>query len=218
LLIPVAVYLFANYIFFGYARKNPFRYSYLERHYFIYGLEESSRQMYGEKVKIIIIFGFLSFITIPDINATDFTEEKAPTLVRDWIPKALDNYKFDPHTIAFDSSENLYITYTNNHRIQKFDSNGNFITKWGSEGSEDGQFILPLGLDVDSHENVYVVDQGKANIQKFDSNGNFITKWGPEGDKDGRITTLEDIEIDSFDNVFATDRGRHTVLKFTQEK
>ena len=106
----------------------------------------------------------------------------------------------------------------NNYRIQKFDSNGNFITKWGSEGSEDGQFILPLGLDVDSHENVYVVDQGKANIQKFDSNGNFITKWGIEGDKDGQITTLEDIEIDSFDNVFATDRGRHTVLKFTQEK
>jgi hypothetical protein len=30
-----------------------------------------------------------------------------------------------------------------NFRVQKFDNNGNFLTKWGSEGSEDGQFTRP---------------------------------------------------------------------------
>ena len=30
-----------------------------------------------------------------------------------------------------------------NNRIQKFDSNGKFITKWGSKGTGDGQFITP---------------------------------------------------------------------------
>ena len=45
-----------------------------------------------------------------------------------------------------------------NDRIQKFDSNGTFITKWGSHGSGDGQFYYPNGVAVDSSGNVYVAD------------------------------------------------------------
>ena len=43
--------------------------------------------------------------------------------------------------IAFDSSGNLYVADTDNNRIQKFDSNGNFITKWGSFGCSLGVYI-----------------------------------------------------------------------------
>ncbi len=50
---------------------------------------------------------------------------------------------------------NIYVAETNNHRIQKFDSNGNFITIWGSEGS-----IVPISIGVDSQDNIYVVDMG----------------------------------------------------------
>jgi tripartite motif-containing protein 71 len=49
-----------------------------------------------------------------------------------------------------------------------------FVTKWGSHGSSDGQFIAPIGIDVDSLDNVYVADFGNHRIQKFDSNGNFM--------------------------------------------
>jgi DNA-binding beta-propeller fold protein YncE len=37
-------------------------------------------------------------------------------------------------SIAIDLEDNVYVADTINHRIQKFDSNGNFITKWGSQG------------------------------------------------------------------------------------
>ena len=37
-----------------------------------------------------------------------------------------------PHGIAIDSSGNVYVADYGNNRIQKFTSNGNFITKWGS--------------------------------------------------------------------------------------
>ena len=33
-----------------------------------------------------------------------------------------------------------------------------FVTKWGSSGSEDGQFNYPFGVAVDSSGNVYVAD------------------------------------------------------------
>ena len=58
-----------------------------------------------------------------------------------------------------------------NNRIQKFNSNGTFITKWGSDGTADGQFSGPAGVAVDSSGNVYVADLGNNRIQKFTSNG-----------------------------------------------
>jgi DNA-binding beta-propeller fold protein YncE len=52
-------------------------------------------------------------------------------------------------------------------RIQKFDTNGNFITKWGSYGTGDGQFIDPEHLAIDSKGYVYVSDRGRNDIQVF---------------------------------------------------
>jgi DNA-binding beta-propeller fold protein YncE len=61
---------------------------------------------------------------------------------------------------------NVYVVDSQNERIQKFDSNGNFITKWGSEGTDDGQFWLPHDIAIDSSDNVYVVDSGNVHEKK----------------------------------------------------
>jgi DNA-binding beta-propeller fold protein YncE len=69
--------------------------------------------------------------------------------------------------IAIDSVGNIYLADTNNHRIQKFDSNGNFVTQWGTQGADEGQFNAPYGLDVDKSGNVYVSDLKNNEIQVF---------------------------------------------------
>jgi tripartite motif-containing protein 71 len=50
--------------------------------------------------------------------------------------------------------------------IKKFDSDGNFITSWGSEGTGDNQFWLPHDIAIDSSDNVYVVDSGNVHEKK----------------------------------------------------
>ena len=71
--------------------------------------------------------------------------------------------------IAIDSKGNIFVADTNNHRIQNFDNNGNFITMWGSEGTGDYQFIEPISIEVDSQDNIYVVDMGAKKIKVFAS-------------------------------------------------
>ena len=43
-------------------------------------------------------------------------------------------------------------------RIEKLDSNGNYLTQWGSYGGGNGQFAGPAGVAVDRSNNVYVVE------------------------------------------------------------
>ena len=119
-----------------------------------------------------------------------------------------------PEDIAVDSNGKVYVVDSLNNRIQKFDANGNFITKWGSgQGSGDGQFSSPFGIAIDSSNNVYVDDQ-TGRVQKFTSNGNFITKWGSQGFGDGRFRNPHGIAIDSSDNVYVVDEANRSVQKF----
>ena len=73
-----------------------------------------------------------------------------------------------PHSLAIDLRGNIYVTDTGNNRVQKFDSNGSFITKWGGEGSADGQFNQIHDIAV--HPNgkfIYTVELDNHRVQNF---------------------------------------------------
>jgi tripartite motif-containing protein 71 len=61
----------------------------------------------------------------------------------------------------------VYVAGLSDNRIQKFTSDGSFITAWGSTGSGNGQFDNPTGIDLDSSNNVYVADSRNNRIQVF---------------------------------------------------
>jgi len=59
------------------------------------------------------------------------------------------------------------VTDTGNHRVQKFDREGNFITQWGGFGNGDGQFNFPYGIAVNAKGSVFVVDSANTRVQQF---------------------------------------------------
>ncbi|NWJ46908.1 MAG: hypothetical protein HXX08_13685 [Chloroflexi bacterium] len=101
-----------------------------------------------------------------------------------------------------DSSTNP--SQSNNDRIQKFDGNGRFLLKWGSQGTGDGQFYFPDGIAVDRQDNIFVADN-TASIQKFDKQGHFLLKWDSYN---------HDIAVDSQGNVFSVGGREMYIQKF----
>ena len=119
--------------------------------------------------------------------------------------------------MAVDGSGNVYVADAWNDRIQKFDSDGNFLTKWGTEGDGDGQFMSPSGVAVDGSGSVYVADTNNGRIQKFDSEGNFLTKWGTEGSDDGQFRGPHGVAVDGSGNVYVADAWNDRIQKFDSE-
>lgn len=119
-----------------------------------------------------------------------------------------------PTDVAADSVDNLYVVDHYNHRIQKFDSDGNFIAVWGSQGSGIDQFYFPVSLALDRADNIYVADTGNSRVQKFDSNLAFVAAWGSRGHDDGEFHLPTGVAVDSTGAVYVTDIGDHRVQKF----
>jgi sugar lactone lactonase YvrE len=122
-----------------------------------------------------------------------------------------------PIGIVRDSLGNLYVVDRENDRVQKFDSEGTFITKWGTSGAGDGQFTWPNYIAIDSGDNLYVGDTTANRIQKFDSDGIYITKWGSTGSGDGEFTNLQGLAVDSLDNIYVSDGDNDRIQKFDSD-
>jgi DNA-binding beta-propeller fold protein YncE len=115
------------------------------------------------------------------------------------------------------NNEYVYTTDTELFNVQKFTTEGEFVTSWGSEGEGDGQFSSLESLDVDTQGNVYVADYDNNRIQKFTSDGVFITGWGSEGSEEGQFDGPAGLAVDDEDNVYVTDVNNHRVQKFTSD-
>ena len=75
--------------------------------------------------------------------------------------------EFDgPSGIAVDSSGYVFVADMNNHRVQKFTADGEYLTEFGGHGTGTGKFDLPARIEVWNDE-VYVLDLGNFRIQIF---------------------------------------------------
>jgi sugar lactone lactonase YvrE len=134
-----------------------------------------------------------------------------------WGVTGTESGKFrEPHDVAVDAAGNVYVSERANNRIQKFDSEGNFLAEWGGMGSADGQFVFPEGIGTDQAGNVYVADRGNNRVQKFSSSGTFLTKWGATGSADGQFLQPNDVAVDSSGNVYVADTGNDRIQKFAE--
>jgi DNA-binding beta-propeller fold protein YncE len=59
----------------------------------------------------------------------------------------------------------VYVADYDNNRVQKFDSKGNSITNWGTQGTENGQVKKPQGITLDSSGKMYVKDVGNTGFR-----------------------------------------------------
>jgi len=76
-----------------------------------------------------------------------------------------------PSDIAVDEEGNVYVLDSGNHRIQKFDPQGNFLASFGRRGQGPGEFQYPQSIDIDANGFMYVSDSGNQKLQILKPDG-----------------------------------------------
>lgn len=124
-----------------------------------------------------------------------------------------------PVDVAVGPNDHIWIL--DKIRVYKFSPKGTFISAWGKQGSNDGEFGSPKGITVDGDGYVYVSDAANGRIQKFDSEGRYITKWGERGTGIGMFNLPSAVAVDRDGLVYVADSSNHRIQVFkiaSQEK
>lgn len=152
-------------------------------------------------------------VSIPIVKVLD---QKAPPVFSHMIYGGFgDDVLSKPMDVAA-INQFIYVTDTNNKRVQVFDLGGTPIFKFGSEGEGPGKFKFPYGIAGDSQGNVYVSDLYNGSISIFDSKGKFIKYFAEKDPKEKTIEAPGSIRIYG-NRVYVTDIQKSKVLVFDIE-
>jgi YD repeat-containing protein len=143
--------------------------------------------------------------TIPN-----YVPDLSPAMQSSFGPSKLANGPLDfPTDVAIDASGNLWVTDSNNNRLEKFNANGEFLSQFGTLGSADGQLNHPASVAIDLGGNLWVADAGNNRVQKFSPTGAFLLKTGTSGTANGQFSGPTAIEVGPEGNIWVADTGNN---------
>lgn len=123
-----------------------------------------------------------------------------------------------PSGLAVDEQDNVYIGDIGTFRIQKYSSNGTFITGWKTYSDDINEAVMQaipqsMHLAVDHVCNIFVADGGwcaqgitlrNSSIQKFSSNGTLLTGFTKYNKDNDKAFFPTGIDVDKQDNVYVS--------------
>jgi len=94
-----------------------------------------------------------------------------------------------PAALAIDGDQTLWVADACNHRILRFDLDGNLLLGFGEMGREPGQLRYPYDIDIDPEGNILVCEYGNCRLQWFDPQGRSLRVWGGPGREIGQLNS-----------------------------
>ena len=109
------------------------------------------------------------------------------------------------------STQQVYVTDRDNHRVQVLNSDLTFSKLFGSYGGKHGQFYEPVDVDVDNEGFVYVTDSGNNRVQKFTPDGQFVCSFGEEQSEPGHLQCPVGITVNE-DLIYVNDASDYITV------
>ena len=123
-----------------------------------------------------------------------------------------------PTGVTVDDDDNIYVVDTNNHRIQKFSSDGRFVASVGTRGSNPLEFIFPFGIGFNKKNGkLYVCDNDNHRIQVLETDLTHHCSFGSRGSGNKQFNCPYNIALDRDGNVYLADEHDHHIQVFTPE-
>ncbi|KAK6618373.1 hypothetical protein RUM44_002825 [Polyplax serrata] len=122
-----------------------------------------------------------------------------------------------PRGIAVGSDNSIVVADSSNHRVQVFDSGGNFTKEFGRYGNGEGEFDCLAGVAVNRIGQFIIADRYNHRIQVLDPSGRFLRAFGSQGTGDGRFNYPWGITTDALGFIYVCDKENHRVQVFQSD-
>ena len=119
-----------------------------------------------------------------------------------------------PWGVAVSAKDEIAITDHNNHRVQIFNSEGNYLRSFGTEGVE---FKFPTGITYHNNGNIFVADNGNNRIQIFSGKGEYVGSFGGKGRLDSQLSSPCGLSVDSDGNIIVADSVNRLIKIFSPD-
>ena len=119
-----------------------------------------------------------------------------------------------PWGVAVSAKDEIAITDHNNHRVQIFNSEGNYLRSFGTEGVE---FKFPTGITYHNNGNIFVADNGNNRIQIFSGKGEYVGSFGGKGRLDSQLSSPCGLSVDSDGNIIVADSVNKLIKTFSPD-
>ena len=119
-----------------------------------------------------------------------------------------------PWGLAVSAKDEIAITDHNNHRVQIFNSEGNYLRSFGTEGVE---FKFPTGITYHNNGNIFVADNGNNRIQIFSGKGEYVGSFGGKGRLDSQLSSPCGLSVDSDGNIIVADSVNKLIKTFSPD-
>ena len=114
--------------------------------------------------------------------------------------------------------DRLYVCDIKGQNVAIFNrGTGELLGKFGQAGDGDGEFRVPLAVDVDRAGDVYVTDMMRCRVQKFGPDGGYKGGVGELGDYAGSFARPKQLAVDSDGVVYVVDAAFQNVQMFNDE-
>ncbi len=120
----------------------------------------------------------------------------------------------EPAAIAFDDSNNVFVTDVRLNMVKKYNAKHDFVTDIGTSKS----FVRPSGVAFNpvSHE-LIVVDTKDCNLKFFDRAGKLLRTVGSKGMDNGQFNLPTNVVCDTVGRLFVVDAMNFRVQVFDKD-
>ncbi len=119
-----------------------------------------------------------------------------------------------PTGLAADSSGNLFVADSVNHRVQRITPGGG-VSVLGGRGTGRGQFLSPQGVATDARSAFYIAEQGNHRVQKYSAAGVLELMFGRYGKGNGEFSAPTGIAVaPGTGDIYVADTGNSRVQRF----
>ena len=122
-----------------------------------------------------------------------------------------------PWGVAVNARDEIAVTDCFNHRVQIFNSDGNYLRSFGREGNKAGEFKYPRGIACHNNGKIFVADCSNHRIQIFSGEGEYVGSFGREGSLDSQLMNPHGLSVDSDGNIIVADLNNNLIKIFSPD-